>query len=511
MRDAIRPRDFWRSLEPKGQLMLVVSALLVVGTLFFLFQYASKPSYVTVAAGIEPADATKAASALDSAGVTYRIESGGTQISVLDGEQDRARTALAGAGLAGSSHVGFELFDKGSLGATDFQQKVDYQRALEGEIARTIEQIDGVGTAQVQLVLPEESLFLDDAPKASAAVLLSGGSGLDLSAIRGIAHLVASSVKGLNSENVTITDDSGSLVWPQGSGSGDGATMKLAAEQQYAANLTAQINAMLLQTLGPNKAIARVHADLSVDQQTVDQVKYAKKGTPLTTTSESEKLKSTGSTNGGPAGTTANVPTYAGGVTGGGTSNYTNKKSSTDFGVDKTVTRTVIAPGKVNRLDVALVVDKDVPADQVKALEDAVRGVAGVLPARGDTFAVSAIDFAKVAEPKAAPSGPAAVLSNPFALLKPIGIGLAAIVFLFLMRKSLKRREGDPIAPEPTWLREIERAIPIGELGPGRLELEARRDPEQERRDQMKAQLEEMVRRQPDVVASQVSSWVRDS
>jgi flagellar M-ring protein FliF len=516
VRDSIRPLDVWRSLEPRGQLALAGSAVLVLAAVVFLFQFASKPSYTTITTGLSAAEATKAGKALEEAGIDFRFEGSGTQVAVREGQEAQARVAMGGAGLSGSGHVGFELFDKKSLGATDFQQRVDYQRALEGEIARTIEQIDGVGGAQVQLVLPEESLFLDDAPKASAAVLLAGTGGLDAAAVRGIAHLVASSVKGLSSDLVTITDESGALLWPSGAaGSAAGVAQKLAAETQYATQLSSQLNAMLAQTLGPGKALARVHASLNVDEVTVDKVAYAKKGTPLAATKEQESLATEGTTAGGPAGTTANVPTYAGSASGSGTSNYRNTKTTTEFGVDKTVSRTNVLPGRVEKLDIALMLDeaavtdketKAVDSELVEQLESAVRSASGFDENREDTLSVSIVEFAEQPEAKAAPSGPVAgIMENPMAVLKPIGIGIAAIVFLFLMRKGLKRREGEGVAAEPTWLREIERAMPIGELGPG-----PQVDADTARRQALQQQVEDAVRQQPDAVAAQVSQWVRE-
>src|SRR5262249_19695235 len=185
-----------------------------------------------------------------SAGVTYKIDSGGTAISVRSGEESQARVALAEKGVLNDGHVGFEIFDKSSLSTTDFQQQVDYQRALEGEIAMTIEQIQGVQSADVQLVLPQESLFTDQQSKPTAAVLVNGGANLDPSTIRGVAHLVASSVKGLSVQNVTITDETGAMLWPSGDGGG-GATAdtKLQADNLYDSPLDSQVNALLTSTL----------------------------------------------------------------------------------------------------------------------------------------------------------------------------------------------------------------------------------------------------------------------
>jgi flagellar M-ring protein FliF len=510
-----RIKDLWRSLEPKGQLTIVGSGLLVLVTFYFLYSYASKTSYSTLVTGVQPSQAGQMTSALSSAGIPYTISNGGTQISVPTSDSSQAQIALASKGLTNGGQVGFEIFDKTSLSATDFQQKIDYQRALEGEIDRAIQQIQGISTADVQLVLPDDTLFVDQGSKASAAVLLTTAAQVDPTTISGIAHLVASSVKGLSISNVTITDSTGMLLWPtSASATGSSATAKLAADQLYSAQLSSQINAMLDSTLGPGKAQARVNADLDVDQTTLSKTTYAKKGTPIQAQTGQENLKSTGGGATLPAGTASNTttttPSYTAGSGGAGsTSNYQNQSSTTTFGVDKTVEHTVVAPGTVNKVSVALLVDSSVPAATVATLQKSVASMAGIVPARGDTLAVSRIAFAKQPSTTTAASSPvASIMSNPLSLVKWVGLGLAMLVFLFLARRNLKKREKDGVAPEPTWLREIERAVPVAELtaAPTRNEI----DPAQARRAALKAEAEEIAKKQPEQIAVQVAEWLKE-
>src|SRR5919198_2714952 len=332
-----------QAMSTRGKIVLAASALAIVVIAFLLFRMASAPSYSTLQAGIDPAKTGKVTAALDQAGVHYKLENNGTAIAVVSGQESKARVALAGQGLAaGGSQPGFELLDKQKLGASTFQQQVAYQRALEGQIAQTISQIDGVSGAQVQLTLPKDDLFADEKQPATAAVLLTADSAtLDPAAVRGIASLVASSVQDLKPSNVTITDASGSMLWPQGDGSdASGAASKPAAEARYASAMQATLGALIARTVGPDKAQVQVHADLNVDQSTQEKLQYAKKGTPLHSTKETETLTGSGSTSGGAAGAAANLPTYAQNATsGGGRSNYKRSTGTTDYGVDKTVTR----------------------------------------------------------------------------------------------------------------------------------------------------------------------------
>src|SRR5919197_2237049 len=493
-----------QAMSTRGKIVLAASALAIVVVAVMLFKVASAPSYTTLQAGIDPAKTGKITAALDSAGVQYKLENNGTAIGVVSGQEAKARVALAGQGLStGTTQPGFELLDKQKLGASTFQQQIAYQRALEGQIAQTIGQIDDISGAQVQLTLPKDDLFADEKQPATAAVLLSADSStIDPAAVKGIASLVSSSVQDLKPENVTITDSSGAMLWPQGDGSdGAGPASKPAAEARYASAMQASLGALIARTVGPDKAQVQVHADLNVDQSTQEKLQYAKKGTPLSSTKETESLTGSGSTSGGAAGAAANLPTYAQNATsGGGRSNYKRSTGTTDYGVDKTVTRTKVAPGAVNKLDVALLVDKSVPAAQATALKNAVAAAAGINPKRGDTITQSTIAFTK---PKATP-GPAG-LPVPPAFLTPLkyaGIGLASIVFLFFVSRALRRREEEAL-PMPTWLTEIEGPRPLAELERSTSAVPAGVGAES-------GGVDSLVREQPERVAQQLRAWISE-
>src|SRR4051794_2526637 len=288
-------RNLIANMTPKGRLMLAGSAAAILLLAFFMIRIAGQASYTTVMAGIDPKQTSKITAALDAKGVKYEIRNNGTAIAVDKNQIGDARIALAEKGLPSSAQPGMELFDKQKLGASDFQQQVTYKRALEGQLAGTIGQIDGVGGATVQLVLPQDQLFQDQQSQAKAAVLLSGsGQNLQPGAVRGIAQLVSGSVNGLGLNQVSITDSSGQLLWPnQDAGASDGqmaATTKQAAEARYSQGVEAKLNALLAQTLGPGKAQVQVNADLNMDQATKDQLVWGKKGVPLQSTKENEQL-----------------------------------------------------------------------------------------------------------------------------------------------------------------------------------------------------------------------------
>jgi flagellar M-ring protein FliF len=298
------------------------------------------------------------------------------------------------------------------------------------------------------------------------------------------------------------------MLWPNGDTGTGGSPTKLAAEQAYAAQMSTQIDGLLTSILGPGKAEARVSVDLNVDKTSSDSVTYDHTNPPvvLNSSNSKETLKSNGSAPVGPAGTPSNTGTYPGASQSGGASDYNNQTDTTENGVDKTVSHTEVAPGAINQMQVALLVDKSVSASDVTAIQNAVQGMAGINPTRGDTVTVSQLAFAKPASASAAGGGMMG-LGSPLGMAKTAIAGLAVLIFFFLVRKNIKRREGDPVAPEPKWLREISQSMPIAQLGSGGQSLD---NPLSDRRKQTQATAEEIVRKQPDQVAMQVAQWMSE-
>src|SRR5437764_13527063 len=178
-------RQFITKVSPKQWAMIGGAAAVVVLFLYFVIHLASQPSYSTLLTGLDPAQTGKITSTLDTKGIPYQLQNNGTALGVSSDKTAQARVALATAGLLSSSQQqGFSLFDKQSLGSSNFQQQITYQRALGGQLAQTIQSIQGVSSAQVQLVLPnqQDQLFADNTTPTTAAVLLSGSTSLDPSA-----------------------------------------------------------------------------------------------------------------------------------------------------------------------------------------------------------------------------------------------------------------------------------------------------------------------------------------
>jgi flagellar M-ring protein FliF len=500
------------ALPPRTKGIVAVSAVAILGVALLLLRIAGAPSYDLISSGLDPAQTGKVSAALDSAGIAYELRNNGTALAVEHSQVPQARVALGTAGVsAGSANAGFELFDKQKLGASQQQQDVTYQRALEGEIANTINGVSGVSNAQVQLVMPKDDLFADTATPATAAVMLGNPvDTLQPGAVAGIAQLVSSSVQGLKTDKVTITDSSGQLLWPEGdaaSGAGGAGATKQAAEARYASGLEARLNSMLATTLGPGKAQVQVNADLNVDKTTKNSLVYSKKGVPSEISTDSETLKGGSATTGGTAGTGANIPQYSGGTAGGnGKSNYKHVVKTQKNALDKEVTTTDVAPGAINQLNVALVVDKSVPPNTLASLQKTIAGAAGVNAKRGDTITATQMAFAKPVAPKTGP-----VPTTLLGPLKWVGLGLASLLFLFFVSRGLRKREGQELAG-PAWLTEIEEPVSLAELeqrtqvldGPATITLPPRVP------DGSLQALDQLMEREPERVAAQVKQWMAE-
>jgi flagellar M-ring protein FliF len=503
-----------QTMSTKGKLAVGGAALAVLIVGYMLFSLASTPGYTTIVSGLNPADTGKMTAALDEKGVAYELQNNGTALAVEKRSVADARIALAESGGVGAGAVqpGFELFDKQKMGSSQMQQQVTYQRAIEGELSKTIGQIQGVSGATVQLVLPDENdaLLSQDAPEATAAVLLTGSTDPDPAAVQGIARLVASSVKSLKPQKVTITDGSGRLIWPAGDGAaavgGGAALAKQSAADKYQRTMEASLTSVLAQTVGPDKARVRVNADIDADQAQQEQLKYGKRSVALKESTDSEKMDGGSGATGGTAGAAGNVPGYASaGSSTGGKSKYEKTSGDREYGVDKTVTRRTIAAGGVTKQSVAVMVSDAVPASQIPAIQSAISAAAGIDKTRGDQLSVSRMAFAKPPAVAAGPALPVGLLSN----LKWAGLGLGLIAFFVLIARHLRRREQEALA-SPVWLTEIESPRSLRDLEAERAAAQARLAQPALATPVARARMEDLAEQDPGAVATQVRHWMTE-
>ena len=430
------------TLSARGKLVLGGGAVAAVVLVFAIVSFAKRTSYAPLATELDASASADLTSALKEDGIPYRTGDNGRAVLVARERLDDGRALLAQENLLGGGHVGWEVFDKAKLGTTEFQQRVNYQRALQGEIARAIERIDGVEQATVNLALPEKRLFEREQqpPTASVLLTLDGGLAPAPSQVRGIARLVASAVEGLDTRNVTITDSEGSLLAGAGTAAADEEPGggKLAAQQAYEQRLEAGLNAMLARVVGEGKATAEVSAELDWDRTHVESETWGRTRVPLTSTSESERYQGSRSAAGGPAGIVGDVPSYA---AGGGSSSggrYDRKNEQTQYAVDKTLTKRELAPGAIKRQSVAVLVDAAVPAAKLDSIRRTVEAAIGYDAARDGVVAVERMPFAADQTARE----PAARAGRELApLVKPGAIAAAAAVFLVVAAMGLRRKQ----------------------------------------------------------------------
>src|SRR5512142_87422 len=276
----------------------------------------SAEQYQYAFTNLTPEDSSEAAAALKAAGVPFRLEAGGSALAVPAAKVYDARLLLAGAGLPRGGGVGFELFDRGDLGVSEFTQKVNLRRATEGELARTISRLAEVRTARVHLTLPEKGLYKDQdrAAAASVVVNLQPGRSLGERELAGIRHLVASAVPGLAPSAVAVMDGRGQVL------TSDGALGEaMGYQRRMEKDLEQRVVELLEQAVGPGAVVARITASVDANEvQTSSQVVDPESATVRSEGKLSQQTVADGSANGGLAGAAGNQPLAPAGPSAGG-------------------------------------------------------------------------------------------------------------------------------------------------------------------------------------------------
>ncbi len=428
---------------------LVVVVVLVAG-LFGLVTVLGKTRYQVLYSGLNDKDAGSVTKKLDELKVPYKIQ--GSAIFVPAGEVDETRIELAGAGLPAGSKVGFEIFDNASFGASDFNQQVNYQRAMEGELARSICSMDQVEDAVVHIAMSEDNTFSSEEQAATASVLLTlnGGAKLDGGQVAAVSNLVACAVPGLKPESVSVVDAAGNVLTGN-EGSSAVTSEHLSALHAYESAVQAPLQSILDRVVGKGKGVVKVSMDLDFSSKT-SQVETFK---PAGTTGAPQEQKvsqesygagaTPGATTGTP-GTTSNIPGYTTGTTAtaAGGNAYVKSDAETTFNNDHTIEEIKSPPGTIKRMSIAVLVDRGVNQASTLSMREAISAAAGLDTTRGDVISVQSVAFdtsQKKAAEKQAKS--AAFWKNITGYAKTAGLVLLAGLALFLVwRKLRKARKG---------------------------------------------------------------------
>ncbi len=473
---------------------VIISLLAVVGLVAVgaFARWVTAPSYGVLMAGLAADDAAAVTGQLDADGVPYRLEGGGTTVLVPTSSLQTERLAVAAAGLPNGSTKGYELLDTVGMTSSSFQQQIAYQRAVEGELAKTLGQLKEVKSATVHLSLPKQELYTDKATPARASVLLDTRSSMPGGSVDAVQRLVAAAVPDLAPEGVTVSDTKGALLSSDG-GSGAGAEAERAIED----SATARADSMLTSVLGPGKAVVRVNAEMDLATRSTESETYdPTKSAVLSRDNSVEKYDSKGSATGPGGIVSVPDPVAATGATGAdGTSVYNKDGTKEQFGVTRTVDKSSITPGGVKRLTVAVALDQaaNIPQADVEAM---VANAVGIDKARGDTISVAFTPFPAAAKDAAAAAA-AAAPGRDMVQTATLGVsGLVLLVVLVALLRAVRRGTTSEIP-----LSELELA-PLGALdGPaGARAIEA--GPE--------TQVLELVDSRPDEVGALIRSWLAE-
>lgn len=477
--------SWWRSANATQRALLAGGILAGVLSLSLVVRWSARPDYVVLFSGLGPDEAGKILEDLDEMKVPHDVSSGGT-IRVPSDRVGELRIRAAGKGLTGKTTVGYEVFDRQNLGMTDFLQHVNYRRALEGELARTMISLEEIRNARVHLAIPERDVFLRDAkePKASVIVDLEPGARLRPDQVRGIYALVAASVEGLRASSVTVVDTSGRELGGGGGSEEFAATSEqLRIQQEVEVHLREKARSLLEQIVGEGNASVQVTAQLDFERVERSIESYD----PDKTVIRSEQR-----------------------ITGAGSAGDSQETILTNYEVDKTVQRILGSVGTMRRLSVAVLVNgKETPGaagaapayaerspEELATLTAIVQDALGYDESRGDTFEIASLRFAP---------GPAAEVAGsplPWWLLFPsmgsLMRSLLLLVAIALVAWGLKQSSTLLVDAVEQDRKRRERV----------LALEQKQDESALRREVIKEQMNELAHNRPTEVAQVLRGWL---
>jgi flagellar M-ring protein FliF len=510
-------RGMWLSLSRNQRLALGGIALTALVVLLAFVTLSRPAEYQTAFSGLKDEDAAAVVAKLKEAKVPYEVDHGTIKVPSAQVEDTKLLIAAAGIVKQGSG-AGFEIFAQPHFGLTEFAEKINYQRALEGELGRSIGRLDAVNDARVHLTLPEQSLFVSQKkdPTAAAIIELKPGRKLDAAQVQGVVQLIAGSVEGLKAETVTVMDTAGNVLTDRDSDNDPAHKQNTRTDAQHALEqrLTDEVKAMLIPLVGPDKAVVRVNADLDWDQYEANSETFSpnQKAPQVRSRREISESAAQGTAQaGGVPGSQSNVPTYPA-ATNGGSGTAQNDKSdiTTNYELSKTVEKTVRSPGAIRRLNVAVALDSDVIADpaQADAISRLVATAAGLDTNRGDLVTLTSLPFSASGTAKPADiAEQARQREMMLSLARMVAMVLGPLLVVGMIWLVLRRSRPKPEKPE---IKDV-----TGANGTPGLSAEQQLaalpqpeiDPEQQR---IEKELNRIARTDPALMASLIRNWMNE-
>lgn len=438
------------TLPPRKKTALLSILVISVALIFLIVLWSQKDEYSVLFSNISQADAGTIVQKLKEMKIPYKLDS--NNIYVPAEKVYDIRLQLASQGLPQGGSIGFELFDKTSFGTTDFVQKLNYTRALQGELARTIMSLSEVQQCRVHLAIPQKSLFSrgEDQPTASILVKLVRGRTLSQSQINGIVHLVSSSVEGLNPKNVTIIDDTGELLTPKRDDIMGLTNTQLEYQQKYEKLIESKVIEILEPVVGKGKVKAKVSAAIDFTKVEKMEERYDPDSQVVRSEQKNSEV-STPSISGGIPGVTSNVPNRSSQLS------LTNEQSEKrneliNYEISKMTSHVINPSGEIKRLSVAVIVDGNyiVPQgakekkyvqrteEEIRYYEELVKKAVGYTESRGDEIKVVNMPF-ELEQIETSEASIADYIPIAIKVAKYMAPVLAVILFfLFILRPMVK-------------------------------------------------------------------------
>jgi len=483
---------------------------------------------------LSPEDVGVITAKLKEQGVTYELTDNGGTIEVPEEQVYQLRAEMSDPELPGAGKVGYGSLDDQGMTASDFRQQVGYQRAMEGELAKTIEAMSGIDAATVHLALPKDQVFALDDEQPSASVMIQTSETIGDGEVQAVTNLVASGIQGLSADRVSVADSKGNLLAsPGGVTTQGGSASQQESLNDYESSVSNAIESMLAASFGPGKAKVTVSADLDFDERSTTNETYEAPTTlPGMTTplaqDESTKTETYGDGAPATAGILGTNGTAAVGAAASGAYNLDQREVK--YALNKAVETTNYAPGTVERISVAVIVDEQTVTDsELPTVQELVSAAAGVDAARGDTVVVNRMPFdstvADQMKKDLAARAKANTSSSPiplFAAAAAIALLVVISTFMVMRRRKKDLRQLEELAatlsnrPSPDDLEAtgVNPALTPGNDGasvdgrfgstaPALIGVEGRREERQQ-------VLTELIDNQPDEVAQLLRGWLGD-
>lgn len=455
-------RGFLGAMSPQQRWGFLGACLAFIAGFSVFVWWASQPVFSSLFGSVGESDAAAIVEHLQAEKIPYKLENGGRSILVPAERVYELRLVLAQAGLPQGGGVGFEIFDEQKLGMTDFLQRLNYTRALQGELSRTISQIAGVQAARVHLAMPERSVFTEDdrRPSASVVLTLAPGRVLGGSTVAGIVHLIASSVEGMSPDDIAVVDNGGRVLAGDKDGFDDTSlgSNVLDYQRTLERNLEERIESMLGRVVGADKVSARVSAVLNMTRVDTTEQRVD----PDQTAVVNERLSREETTGqravGGTPGVTDNLTNETEAVT--EAPRTTRRDETVNYEVSKITSRTIGATGQIDRLSVAVLVDGTFaeaagersfvprPQEELDGYTELVKSAIGYDESRGDRVEMASVPFQVPVVGERGWLDTAGDAADGLAAYVPrlLGIGVVLVMFLSFVRPALRR-----LATQPTF------------------------------------------------------------